>query len=192
MPSSCSATTIVQDFGRKFKPAFSGCESEACGLVMMHDLGYLAQIREVDGKRQRGFKVFVGGGLGTVPHQAKVLSEFTTEDEILPQVQAVARVFARLGEKRNRNRARIKFLVAKLGIEEFRRLVEEERKVLPHDDSWTAYLDTLDQYEEKPARPPTFLNGQAPAPAFNRWFEDQCLQAAPGRLQRRDDQSAPG
>ena len=161
----------VQDFGRKFKPAFSGCESEACGLVMMHDLGYLAQIREVDGKRQRGFKVFVGGGLGTVPHQAKVLSEFTTEDEILPQVQAVARVFARLGEKRNRNRARIKFLVAKLGIEEFRRLVEEERKVLPHDDSWTAYLDTLDQYEEKPVRPPTFLNGQAPATAFNRWFE---------------------
>ncbi|MYH60960.1 MAG: nitrite/sulfite reductase, partial [Caldilineaceae bacterium SB0675_bin_29] len=58
----------VQDFGRKFKPAFSGCEAEACGLVMMHDMGYLAQIKEVDGKPKRGFKVFVGGGLGTVPH----------------------------------------------------------------------------------------------------------------------------
>ncbi len=161
----------VQDFGRKFKPAFSGCESEACGLVMMHDLGFLSQIREVDGKQQRGFKVFVGGGLGTVPHQAKVLSEFTAAEEILPQAQAVARVFARLGEKRNRNRARIKFLVAQLGIEEFRRLVEEERQVLPHDDRWTAYLDTLGHYEEKPARPPTFLNGQVHSSGFNKWFE---------------------
>ena len=161
----------VQDFGRKFKPAFSGCESEACGLVMMHDLGYLAQIQEVDGKPKRGFKVFVGGGLGTVPHQAKVLSDFTPEEEILPEAQAVSRVFARLGEKRNRNRARIKFLVTKLGIEEFRRLVEEERKTLPHDDRWTAYLDTLPHYEEKPTRPPTYLNGQVHSSEFNQWFE---------------------
>src|SRR6266849_5248170 len=51
----------VQDFGRKFKPAFSGCEHEACGLAHMHDIGYLARVR--DGKR--GFKVLVGGGLGT-------------------------------------------------------------------------------------------------------------------------------
>src|SRR2546427_218659 len=50
----------VQDFGRKFKPAFSGCEHEACGLVQMHDAGYVARV--VDGVR--GFKVVVGGGLG--------------------------------------------------------------------------------------------------------------------------------
>ena len=37
----------VQDFGRKFKPAFSGCEHEACGLVKMHDIGYLAQITSI-------------------------------------------------------------------------------------------------------------------------------------------------
>lgn len=161
----------VQDFGRKFKPAFSGCEGEACGLVMMHDMGYLAQVREVDGKQQRGFKVYVGGGLGTVPHQAKVLAEFVAEDEIMPLTQAVSRVFARLGEKRNRNRARIKFLVAQLGIDEFRRLVEEERKTLPHDDRWSAYLDGLPHYQEKPAKPPTFLNGQVLPSGFHRWYE---------------------
>ena len=105
----------------------------------MHDGGFVA--RERDGKR--GFKVVVGGGLGPVPHQAKVLSEFTPEEELLPQMQAVCRVFARLGEKKNRGRARIKFLVAKLGIEEFRRLVEEERKTLPHDDRWTAFLKDM-------------------------------------------------
>jgi len=130
----------VQDFGRKFKPAFSGCDDESCGLVWMHDAGYVARVDE-NGKR--GFKVVVGGGLGAVPHQAKVLSEFTPEEEILPQIQAISRVFARLGEKKNRNKARIKFLVSKLGIDEFRRLVEEEREKLPHDPRWTAFLDDI-------------------------------------------------
>ena len=140
----------VQDFGRKFKPAFSGCEHEACGLVNMHDAGFIGQVR--DGKR--GFKVFIGGGLGAVPHYAKVLSEFTPEEELLPQMQAVARVYARLGERKNRNRARIKFLVAKLGIEEFRRLVEEERVTLPHDPRWTAYLEDLPRTQGEPVREP--------------------------------------
>jgi sulfite reductase (ferredoxin) len=155
----------VQDFGRKFKPAFSGCEAEACGLVQMHDGGFVARVK--DGKR--GFKVVVGGGLGPVPHQAKVLSEFTPEEELLPQIQAVARVFARLGEKKNRGRARIKFLVAKLGIEEFRRLVEEERKTLPHDERWTAFLDDMPHTQAEPGRPPAPLAaGERPA-GFEEW-----------------------
>jgi len=139
----------VQDFGRKFKPAFSGCEHEACGLVQMHDMGYVARV--ADGRR--GFKVLVGGGLGAVPYQAKTLSEFTPEEEILPLTQSVARVFARLGEKKNRNRARIKFLVDKLGIDEFRRLVEEERRTLPNDDRWTDFLKEMPEASGAPARP---------------------------------------
>ncbi|MGB1252694.1 MAG: nitrite/sulfite reductase, partial [Candidatus Promineifilaceae bacterium] len=106
----------VQDFGRKIKIAFSGCAHEACGLVKMHDLGYLGRIKTVDGNPVRGFTLYVGGGLGTVPQQAKVLYDFLTEDEILPISQAVSRVFARLGEKKNRNRARLKFLIRKLGV----------------------------------------------------------------------------
>ncbi len=155
----------IQDFGRKFKPAFSGCEHEACGLVQMHDAGFVARV--VDGKR--GFKVVVGGGLGAVPHQAKVLSEFTPEEELLPQMQAVARVYARLGEKKNRGRARIKFLVAKLGIEEFRRLVEEERKTLPHDDRWTAYLKDMPHTGGEPVRPPAPLAAGDRAEGFEAW-----------------------
>ncbi|MBI1367242.1 MAG: nitrite/sulfite reductase [Planctomycetes bacterium] len=157
----------VQDFGRKFKPAFSGCEHEACGLVNMHDSGYITKIK--DGKR--GFAVYVGGGLGAVPHDAKLLSEFTPEEELLPQTQAIARVFARLGEKKNRNKARIKFLVAKLGIDEFRRLVEEERKTLPHDDRWTAYLANIDRAAEKPLKDAVKLSTSAASlPAgFEAW-----------------------
>jgi len=155
----------VQDFGRKFKPAFSGCESEACGLVQLHDAGYVAKV--VDGRR--GFKVVVGGGLGTVPHQAEVLSDFTPVEEFLIEVQAIARVFARLGEKKNRNRARIKFLVAKLGIEEFRRLVDEEMKTIPHDPRHTAFVHDLPITQGPAVRQPGPLpDGPRPA-GYQAW-----------------------
>ncbi|MAS34087.1 MAG: sulfite reductase [Anaerolineaceae bacterium] len=166
----------VQDFGRKFKIAFSGCEHHACGLVNMHDLGLLARVKEVDGEQKRGFAIFVGGGLGTVPHQAQVLNEFVPEDEIMPMSQAISRVFARLGEKKNRNRARIKFLVAQLGIDEFRRLVEEELKTLPHDDRWTAYIDHIDEYDETPARPSVPLNGKPLPDGYQEWYETNVYQ----------------
>lgn len=160
----------VQDMGRKFKIAFSGCEHEACGLVKMHDLGLLALNREIDGETVRGFRVYVGGGLGTVPYQAKVLAEFVREEELLPLSQAVARVFARLGEKKNRNRARIKFLVAKLGIEEFQRLVYDELETIPHDERWTAYIDTVDEFEETPLKTAVSLNGTLIPDGYYDWF----------------------
>ena len=117
--------------------------------MTFHDLGCVAQIK--DGKR--GFRVVVGGGLGAVPVQAKVLSEFCPEEELLPLSQAVCRVFARLGEKDSRAKARIKFLVKKLGLEEFIRLVEEEKASLRPDERWTSFLSDLHSTDEKPIRP---------------------------------------
>lgn len=160
----------TQDFGRKFKVAFSGCGDHPCGLVKMHDLGLLAKVKEVDGEQQRGFQVYVGGGLGSVPHQAKLLSEFVPEDQILRLAQAISRVFARLGEKRNRNRARIKFLVAQLGIEEFRRLVLEEMENLPEDERWTAYLDDAHAHHDAPLKQPVSLNGHERPEGFEEWY----------------------
>jgi sulfite reductase (ferredoxin) len=172
-----------QDFGRKFKPAFSGCAGEACGLVMMHDFGAIARRTEVDGVERRSFDLYVGGGLGTTPFQAKLLYEDHPVEELLPTVQAIARVFGRLGEKQNRNRARIKFLVSKLGIEEFRRLVDEERAILPHDDRWTAFLPTVDDYDESPVREavPVSTNG-APLPeGYEQWLKTNVYrQRQPG------------
>lgn len=159
----------VQDFGRKFKIAYSGCHQHACGLVSMHDMGAIAEIKTVAGVEKRGFALYVGGGLGAVPYQAKVLEEFVSEEELLPMFQAVSRVFARLGEKKNRGRARIKFLIAKLGIEEFRKLVREERAVLPHDDRWTAYLKELPGYNEKPLKAASHLNGARHPEGFDDW-----------------------
>jgi len=161
----------VQDFGRKMKIAFSGCEGHACGLVKLHDIGFLARTAEKDGEIIKGFTVFVGGGLGTVPHQAKVLADFVAEDKILPLAQAISRVFARLGEKQNRNRARLKFLVSKLGIEEFRRLVQEELETLPADDRHDAYIEEdLPNYGEEPVRQGLVLNGEPLSEAFFDWY----------------------
>jgi sulfite reductase (ferredoxin) len=161
-----------QDFGRKFKIAFSGCAGEPCGLVMMHDFGAIAEMRDVDGEPHRGFALYVGGGLGTTPHQAKLLYEWIPEEELLPVAQAVGRVFARLGEKRNRNRARIKFLISQLGIDEFRRLVDEDRAVLPHDERWTSYLPGIAEFDEAPVRAAAPLVAPPDAPeGFGAWLD---------------------
>ena len=165
-----------QDFGRKFKIAFSGCEHEACGLANMHDMGGVGMVKTVDGVEKRGFKLYVGGGLGAVPHQAQLFNEFVPVEELLPISQAIARVFARLGEKKNRNRARIKFLIAKLGIEEFRRLVHEERAILPEDPQWTAFLDDLTVTDEEQLKPGQPLNGAETSEGFAEWYRTNVYQ----------------
>jgi sulfite reductase (ferredoxin) len=154
----------AQDFGRKFKVAFSGCKPHPCALTAIHDVGAIAARRTVDGKERRGFEVVVGGGLGAVPHQAKLLDPFLPEEELLPVIQAVCRVFARLGEKKNRSHARLKFLVARLGIDEFRRLVLEERAHLPSDPRWTSFLDDLHAHDDRPLRPASSLSKGAGSP----------------------------
>ena len=143
----------TQNFGRKFKHSFSGCAQHACGLAKMHDMGMIAATRTENGKQERGFEVYVGGGLGAVPYQAKLFDAFVPTTELLPLAQAIGRVFARLGEKKNRSRARIKFLVQDLGIEKFRELVLEERKTLADDPRWTEYVADAEQSQETALRP---------------------------------------
>jgi sulfite reductase (ferredoxin) len=158
-----------QNFGRKFKPAFSGCSQHACGLTNLHDLGLIAVKRSENGKEKRGFEMYVGGGLGAVPYQAKLFDPFVPPEELLPLAQAIARVFARHGEKKNRNRARIKFLIQDWGIEKFKEVVLEERKNLPADPRWTDYLKDAEQFQEAPLRP----GGEWPSwasEAFERWL----------------------
>jgi sulfite reductase (ferredoxin) len=166
----------IQDFGRKFKIAFSGCEDEACALVSLHDLGGIAATKVVNGKTVRGFKLYVGGGLGAVPYQAKLFDEFVPEEELLPLARAICRVYARLGEKKNRNRARIKFLVQKLGIDEFRRLALEERRTMPDDPSWREHFDRIPRYEEKPLLKAVQLNGVRRPPGYDQWAQTNLYQ----------------
>ncbi len=160
----------TQNFGRKFKHSFSGCAQHACGLAKMHDMGMIAATRTENGKQERGFEVYVGGGLGAVPYQAKLFDAFVPTTELLPLAQAIGRVFARLGEKKNRSRARIKFLVQDLGIERFKELVLEERKTLAHDPRWTEYVADAEQSQETALRPASEVAASVAAPeGFARW-----------------------
>src|SRR5215472_1747627 len=149
----------TQDFGRKFKISFSGCAEEACALAHIHDIGMVAKVQ--DGKR--GFAFYVGGGLGTVPQQAKLMADFVSEEEMLPLTQAISRVFARLGEKKNRNTARLKFVIQKMGLEEFKRVVMEERKTLKPEPRWTEYLKDVGAYREEAGKPSALLQISGPS-----------------------------
>jgi sulfite reductase beta subunit-like hemoprotein len=160
----------TQDFGRKFKIAFSGCAQHPCGLTTMHDVGAIARTRQEQGEERRGFELYVGGGLGAVPYKAQLFAEFLPEEELLPTAQAIARVFAKLGEKRNRARARVKFLIANLGIDKFRELVAEERRKLSPDERWTGYLHEARKQSESPLKGGTTLNGHARPEGFNAWY----------------------
>ncbi len=118
------------DLPRKFKIAFSGCENDGdCAIAGIHDVGLIAQVRGSNGTSHRGFKVLVGGGLGSLPTEAAVLTDFLPEEELLPTIEAVLRVFTETGNRKNKLMARLKFVLRAKGIEEFRRLVAKKRKV---------------------------------------------------------------
>ena len=108
---------LNQSLPRKFKIAFSGCRRD-CALTPIHDIGLLAAKAE-DGTL--GFRMVAGGGLGSAPRIAQVLREFTPIDELIPSIEAVIKVFDQLGNRKNRNKARMKFVIEKLGFAEFKR-----------------------------------------------------------------------
>ncbi|THJ21237.1 MAG: HEPN domain-containing protein [Nitrospira sp. CG24D] len=108
---------LNQSLPRKFKIALSGCKQD-CALTPIHDVGLLAAKR-ADG--MIGFRMVAGGGLGSAPRIAQVLREFAPMDELLPSIEAVIKVFDTLGNRKNRNKARMKFVIEKLGFDEFKR-----------------------------------------------------------------------
>lgn len=117
---------VGQEMGRKFKVSFSASDADT-GLSYMHDLGFIAKLH----KGERGFKVLIGGGLGSQPRHADLLYEFLPADRIVPLMETVMRVFDRYGERKSRAKARMKFLIKDLGLDAFRELLKEEALALP-------------------------------------------------------------
>ena len=116
---------ICQEMGRKFKVSFSASDEDT-GLSYIHDLGFIAKIEN----NIRGFKVMVGGGLGSQPRHADTLYSFLPTDQIIPLMEGVLRVFDRHGERKSRSKARMKFLLKSIGLEAFRTLIETEQKAI--------------------------------------------------------------
>ncbi len=120
---------ICQDMGRKFKIAFSSSDKDSA-YTFIHDLGFIPKIQIENGQEKRGFKVLIGGGLGSIPYNALTAYEFLEEDQIIPFTEGVIRVFDRYGERLRRQKARFKFLLADIGLDELKRRVEEEWKAI--------------------------------------------------------------
>ena len=136
---------LNQSMPRKFKIAFSGCAHD-CALTPIHDIGLLA-VKRADGVI--GFRMVVGGGLGSAPRVAQLLREFTPMDELIPSIEAVIKVFDTLGNRKNRNKARMKFVIDKLGFEEFKRRWEAVYVAMGHALPKNGSL-TLLQHQDEP------------------------------------------
>lgn len=141
---------ICQDMGRKFKIALSSSEKDSA-YGYMHDVGLIPRIQ--DG--QRGFKVMLGGGLGAQPFPAQTATEFLAEDQVVPFIECVIRVFDRYGERTKRHKARMKYLLNDIGLEELLRRIEEERPALR---SKSFVVPNTDKPDEVPANLPAFVS----------------------------------
>lgn len=127
---------LGQRLARKFKINFSGCDTD-CGQAMFNDAGVIGVTRtRDDGTIEAGFRVFVAGGLGASPHPALALEDFTSREDLMPTLEAILRVFEQTGNRDNKLRARMKWVVDELGFEEVQRRVFKIRKFLPASSSW--------------------------------------------------------
>ena len=127
---------IAQRLPRKFKINFSGCTTD-CGQAMFNDVGVVAVSRpREDGTLEPGFRVFFAGGLGANPHPAQALEDFTSREDLLPTIEAILRVFDHYGNRDNKLRARMKWLVDTLGVDELRARIKKERRFLLASATW--------------------------------------------------------
>ena len=161
-----------QELGRKIKIAFSSNTSDD-SYSFIHDFGFIPVVQN----GLKGFKVLVGGGLGAQPVLAKTAYEFLPALEIIPFIEASIRVFDRHGERNNRNKARLKYLIAKIGWEAFQTLVEEERKAVQFTEADVQLFDQ--QPEVAPYNPATTLAeviAAATNPGFNQWLKTNVFE----------------
>lgn len=143
---------VNQDMGRKFKIAFSSSEEDTA-YSFLHDLGFIPQFK--NGKK--GFKVLVAGGLGVKPYLGELVTDFIDANNIYTFTTAVLRVFDRYGERQKRNKARLKYLVEEIGLEQFLKLVEQEHKVIDdyRPDLINENTPTINEVEAAPIVQPT-------------------------------------
>ena len=120
---------FCQQMSRKFKIAFSACP-EDCAATAIHDIGALGRVVFRDGGQKKGFRVVVGGGLGPTPFVAQVLRDFVAPEDLLPTFKAILLAFSEQGNRRLKSKARLKFVLHRLGIERFRALVDEKLAAL--------------------------------------------------------------
>ena len=161
---------LNQNLPRKFKIAFEGCPTDHARLGI-HDIGAQAKLR--DGKR--GFQLYVGGGLGPTPMSAQLLEDWTPEDLLIPSIEATIRLFDRHGNRKDRARARLKFVLKDWGIEEFRKQWRLERSVVIGTRSGLADWSIPQEAETAPPAPQEKPSHAPTTPHYARWRKTNCV-----------------
>ena len=167
---------MAQSLPRKFKFNFTCCEKH--GMVRMVDVGLIPEIQQIDGSEQKGFKIFLGGGLGNRSFVGHQLEDFTPEEDLLYTSIAVVRIFDRLGDRKNLARNRMRYLVNDMGWEKFQNLVLKERAIVRATQSVVTKLK-VDTTPDKIRRPLKISdeNGGISAPdGYARWLKTNTIK----------------
>ena len=165
---------IAQSLPRKFKFNFTCCEQH--GMVRMVDVGLIPQLRESNGIKQRGFKIFLGGGLGNRSFVGHQLEEFTPEEDLLYTSLAVLRIFDRLGDRKNLARNRMRYLVNDMGWDKFQNLVLKERAIVRATQSVVTSLEIDDSSDIKRPIKITDQSGFSVPDGYARWLKTNTIK----------------
>lgn len=167
----------TQALPRKLKTAFSGCARD-CAITGIHDVGFIPKMQ--DG--HPGFEIRVGGGTSIMPKIAPTLYDFVPVEDYLKVTEAVIRVFHHTDElRKNKMKARIKFHVARVGIDAFREQVEEE---MSHEWAQRSFdpsslLFIEDESLDAPPLHGSHPNGPASS-EFDHWAETNVVDQKQG------------
>jgi len=140
-------------------------------MTRVVDVGLIPEIRDIDGVQQRGFKIFLGGGLGNKSFIGHQLEDFTSEDDVLYTSIAVLRIFDRMGNRKNMARNRMRYLVDEMGWDKFQNLVLKERAIVRGTQSVIVRL-LVDKKPTEIIRPISVSteNGSVPD-GYARWLK---------------------
>ena len=167
---------LTGNLPRKFKFAFDGCAHKDCAQLGINDVGLRAVIR--DGKR--GFRMTVGAGLGPLPVEANLLDEFVPEEMLIHKCEAVLRVFNKYGNRQNKYKARLKFVMRERGFDWLKEQIEAEyRNILENGGIPMPELvpEGFGGYQSKPhplgigALLPVVNTSRSGDSDYDRWLE---------------------
>ncbi|KAG0512162.1 MAG: Sulfite reductase ferredoxin [Nitrosopumilales archaeon] len=161
---------LNQNLPRKFKFNFTCCEKH--GMARIADVGLIPETRELEGKTQRGFKIFLGGGLGNKSFVGHQLEDFTSDEDLLYTSIAVLRIFDRMGNRKNMARNRMRYLVDEMGWDKFQNLVLKERAIVRATQSVIVKLE-VDDTPNEIKRPISVsgTDGKQTPDGYSRWYK---------------------
>lgn len=165
---------VADNLPRKFKIAFSGCKDD-CIAGSINDVGLRAVIRG----GVHGFRMAIGGGLGPLPHEAQPLDEFIPADKLIHRIEAVIRVFSKYGNRKNKNKARLKFVLRERGFDWVREQIEKEYAEIQATGGVPIPTSLPEGFGGFMAIEPPLgtgallpvLDANDPAPGYGAWFE---------------------